>query len=115
MDDLLEFVLSVGNDGGVLGLEVPYLPAGFGSDGDPVAFGVEGQSSDGGLGVVNWLSLFNIAEVKNSDFQVLSTSHNEVSSGGDSKGINVGVVSLEGVLNAESLVVPDLKISIPSD
>lgn len=107
LDDFLKFEFTVGDDGQVLGLEVPNLPSDFGTDGDPVAFRVEGQSGDGSFSVMDRLWFFNIAEVENSNFQILATSDDEVSSGRNSQSINIGVVSLERVLNAEGLVVPD--------
>ena len=107
LDDFLKFEFTVGDDGQVLGLEVPNLPSDFGTDGDPVAFRVEGQSGDGSFSVMDRLWFFNIAEVENSNFQIFATSDDEVSSGRNSQSINIGVVSLERVLNAEGLVVPD--------
>lgn len=114
---LLAFELeaSFSNDGSVLGLEVPDLPSDFGSDSDPMASRVESKTVDGRSGIVAGSGFFNITEVKNIDFFVLSTGDDEVTSGGDGDGVDVGVVNLDAVLDAESLVVPDFKVSVPSD
>ena len=111
----LKFEASFGNDGGVFGLEVPDLPSDFSSDSNPVAPRVEGKAVDGWSGVVAGGGLFDIAEVENENFLVFSSSHNEVSSGGDGDGVDVGIVNSDAVLDAESLVVPDLEVSVPSD
>ena len=57
----------------------------------------------------------DITEVKDFDFLVLSTGDDEVSSGGDGDGIDAAVMDLDRILDGESLVVPDLKISVPAD
>ena len=64
---------------------------------------------------MDWLSLFNITEVKNSDFQILAAGDDVVSSRRNSQGVDVSIMSLERVLDAEGLVVPNFEISIPSN
>lgn len=115
LNNLLQLEVTVGNNGGILGLEIPDFPSDFGSDSNPMAFRVEGQSSDGGLSVVDGERLLNIAEIEDSNLKVLTTGHNEVSSGGHGQSVNVGIMGSEGVLDVESLVVPDLEVSVPSD
>lgn len=59
--------------------------------------------------------LFDIAEIENFDFLVLSTSNDKVSSGGDGDSVDAAVMNLNAILNVESLVVPDLQVSVPSN
>ena len=113
--NLLELVVSVSNSGGIFRFEVPDFPSEFGSDGNPMASRVESQAGDGGFHVMSGVRFFNIAEVENSNFKIFSTSDDEVSSRRNSDGIDVGIMSSEAVLNVESLVVPDFKVSVPSD
>ena len=114
---LLSFELEVAlsDNGGILGFEIPDLPSDLSSDGDPVAAGVEGEAVDGGSCIMDWGGLFNITEVEDSDFLVLSTGDDEVSSGGDGDGIDAAVMDLDAVLDVEGLVVPDLAVSVPTD
>ena len=110
-----KFVLSFSNDGVVLGFEVPNLPSVFSTNGDPWGSWVEGEAVNWGSSIVRWGWLFNIGEVENSDFLVFSTGDDEVTSWWNGNGVDVRVVSSEWVLNVEGLVVPDFKISVPSD
>jgi len=114
---LLSFKLeaSFSNDGGVLGFEVPNLPSYFSSDSDPVASGIESEAVNRRSGIVAGSGLLNITEVKDIDLLVLSTGDDEVSSGGDGNSVDVGVMDSQAVLDAESLVVPDLEVSVPSN
>lgn len=114
---LLSFQLEVSfsDHGGILGLEVPNLPSDLSSDSDPVASGVEGKAVDGSTGVVGGSGLFDIAEIKDFDFLVFSTSDDEVSSGGDSDGVDTAIMNLDAILDVEGLVVPDFKIAVPSN
>lgn len=59
--------------------------------------------------------LLDVAEVKHADLLVLSTGHDKVSTGGDSNSVDGAIVDLDTVLDVEGLVVPNLKISVPSD
>lgn len=61
------------------------------------------------------VKLLNVTEVENTNFLVFSTCHNKVSSGRDSDGIDASIMNRNAVLNVESLVVPDLKVAVPSD
>ena len=111
----LKFETSFSNDRGIFGFKIPNLPSNFSSNSNPVTSGVEGKAVDRWSGVVAGCGFFNIAEIKNKNFLVFSSSHNEISSGGDSDSVDIGIMNSDAILDAEGLVVPDLEISVPSN
>ena len=59
--------------------------------------------------------LLNITEIEDSNLLVLSSGYDEVSSGGNSDGVDASIMHLDAVLDVEGLVVPDFEVSVPSD
>ena len=110
-----KFEVSFSNHWSILSFEVPNLPSSFSSNCNPVASRVEGEAVNWRSSIVAWSRLLNITEIKDSHFLIFSSSNNEVSSGWDSDSINASVVHSDAVLDVEGLVVPDLKISVPSN
>ena len=110
-----KFEASFSNDWGVLGFEVPDLPSDFGSNSNPMASWVEGKAVDGGTSNMGTSRFFDITEVEDKNSLIFSSGNNEVSSGGDGDSIDVGIMNLDAVLDVEGLVIPDFKISVPSN
>lgn len=111
----LQLKVTLTNNGGVLGFEVPDLPSDLSTDSDPVTAGIKSKAVNGGSSIVTGSGLLNVAEVEDADLLVLSTGDDEVASGGNSDGIDAAVVDLDAVLDVEGLVVPDLKVAVPAD
>ena len=80
-----------------------------------MAAGVESEAVNWCSSIVLRSGLFDIAEIKDSDLLVLSTSNNEVSSRRDSYCVDGTIMNLDTVLNVEGLVVPDLEVAVPAN
>jgi len=85
----------------------------FAGSGDPLSGGVEGNLADGGTSVEGSAFFLEVVQVPELDGVFLTTSGNVVAGGGDGQGVNVLVVSLEGVLDQE-VRVPDLESAVPT-
>ncbi len=110
-----KFEVSFSNDRGVLSFEVPNLPSNFSTNSNPVASRIKSKTIDWWSSIMAWSWLLNITKVENSNFFVFSSSNDEVSSWRDSDGIDTSVMHSNAIFNVESLVVPDLEVSVPSN
>jgi len=84
------------------------------SGSDPLLDGVEGDLVDGGTSVedsVFFVEVINVPELKDI---FLTTGSDVASEGSNSKGVNLFVVGLEGVLE-EEVGLPDLESSVPTN
>lgn len=115
LNHLLKFEFSIGNGWSIFWFEIPNSPSNFSSNSNPMRFWVESNSCNGSRSIKRWILFLNISEIINSNLLILSTCDNEITSGRNSQTINVSLVSLEAILDVESLVVPYLKISIPTN
>lgn len=114
---LLSFNLeiSLSNNWRVFSFEVPNLISNFSSNSNPMASRIESKAVNRWSCIMTWGWFFYVRKIKNSNFFIFSSSYNKVSSWWDSDGIDTSVMNLNTILNIEGLVIPDLKISVPSD
>ena len=115
LSHLLQFEISVSNDGSVLWFEIPNSPSSFSSDGNPMAFWVKSDCCNWSRCIVNNSVFFDISEFKDFDLLILSACDNEVTFGRNGKAVDVSIMSFEVILNVEGLIVPNFQISIPSN
>ena len=115
LSHFLQLEFSISNDWSILWFEVPNSPSDFGSNGNPMAFWVEGDRGNGSRSIVNWVFFFDIGEFINFDLLIFSTCNDEVTLWRNSKAVNVGIMGSEAILNVEGLIVPNFKISVPSN
>lgn len=105
--------LDVG-DGLLAGVdEIPDLDSVLSSDGDPLHLGVEGDGVDDSSGLVESGVVREIRDGPDLELLVSSSGGDVGGEGGDAEGVDVSVVSLEGVSDLE-LGVPDLESSVPT-
>lgn len=96
----------------LFGGEVPHADAGLGSEDEPVLLGGEEHAVDGRLNV-GLSEELAVDEVPDDGEAVLATGSEVGGLGGHVEGVDLSLVSHEGVLQAHGLVVPDLDGLVP--
>jgi len=95
-----------------LAWEIVDSDTGFGTDDEPVDLGGEDDNVDWGFGV-NFFKMSTFDEVPDVNLTVSTTGGDEVGVDGEINGVDLSLVSNEGVHEGHHLVIPDIDGLIP--
>lgn len=118
LGSLFELIITLDLDLGekVLALvcDIPDLNTVVGGGGQPLVVSVEGQRVDDGVALVFHVWLFQVNVIPDFHKHVFTTGGDIHTVTGNSEGIDIRIVSLDGSLELED-TGPDLKTTIPAD
>jgi len=95
-------------------VQIEDLDTVFTSGGDPLLDGVEADLVDGGTSVEGSVFFVQVVQVPDLEGVFLTTSGDVSAQRSNGEGVDVFLVSLEGVLDQE-VGLPDLKSAVPAD